>query len=135
IVNLILTHTSSSKFLHLLQLLTSYLLSHIFFFQYSAAHLNLHSFPTRRSSDLDLMPVRKFSAMFSIEYFSEEALAPARIRARRSDRKSTRLNSSHGSISYAVFCLKKKKFKCGSNTIVEDTVRDHFLMCRDEGGS
>src|SRR5699024_12448152 len=28
---------------------------------------------------------------------------------RRSDRKSTRLNSSHVSISYAVFCLKKKK--------------------------
>src|SRR5207245_11295189 len=27
----------------------------------------------------------------------------------RADRKSTRLNSSHGSISYAVFCLKKKK--------------------------
>src|SRR5207245_7266784 len=27
----------------------------------------------------------------------------------RGDRKSTRLNSSHGSISYAVFCLKKKK--------------------------
>src|SRR6266542_4280972 len=27
---------------------------------------------------------------------------------RRQDRKSTRLNSSHGSISYAVFCLKKK---------------------------
>src|SRR5207245_8876220 len=27
----------------------------------------------------------------------------------RTDRKSTRLNSSHGSISYAVFCLKKKK--------------------------
>src|SRR5207245_11460440 len=30
-------------------------------------------------------------------------------RAGTSDRKSTRLNSSHGSISYAVFCLKKKK--------------------------
>src|SRR5207245_6777141 len=29
--------------------------------------------------------------------------------ARFKDRKSTRLNSSHGSISYAVFCLKKKK--------------------------
>src|SRR5438128_5105129 len=29
----------------------------------------------------------------------------------RADRKSTRLNSSHGSISYAVFCLKKKKNK------------------------
>src|SRR5207245_4258922 len=33
------------------------------------------------------------------------------------DRKSTRLNSSHGSISYAVFCLKKKKQKtCTSQT-------------------
>src|SRR3712207_8562946 len=30
-------------------------------------------------------------------------------RARRRDRKSTRLNSSHANISYAVFCLKKKK--------------------------
>src|SRR2546429_5632219 len=28
------------------------------------------------------------------------------------DRKSTRLNSSHGYISYAVFCLKKKKSTC-----------------------
>src|SRR5687768_18080813 len=32
-------------------------------------------------------------------------------RRRRRDRKSTRLNSSHGYISYAVFCLKKKKKK------------------------
>src|SRR5687768_18090881 len=32
-------------------------------------------------------------------------------RGRRTDRKSTRLNSSHGYISYAVFCLKKKKKK------------------------
>src|SRR3712207_7352815 len=31
--------------------------------------------------------------------------------ARRADRKSTRLNSSHANISYAVFCLKKKKHK------------------------
>src|SRR3712207_7298512 len=30
-------------------------------------------------------------------------------RHRRRDRKSTRLNSSHANISYAVFCLKKKK--------------------------
>src|SRR5687768_18198607 len=30
------------------------------------------------------------------------------------DRKSTRLNSSHGYISYAVFCLKKKKTRYGS---------------------
>src|SRR5438067_3101900 len=35
----------------------------------------------------------------------------ARGTARTSDRKSTRLNSSHVSISYAVFCLKKKKKK------------------------
>src|SRR3712207_7640981 len=32
----------------------------------------------------------------------------ARARRRRRDRKSTRLNSSHANISYAVFCLKKK---------------------------
>src|SRR5438309_5493219 len=32
-------------------------------------------------------------------------------RADEQDRKSTRLNSSHSSISYAVFCLKKKKNK------------------------
>src|SRR3989449_5615654 len=38
-----------------------------------------------------------------------------RARARK-DRKSTRLNSSHGYISYAVFCLKKKKNKTPPNT-------------------
>src|SRR3712207_6889654 len=32
-------------------------------------------------------------------------------RARHPDRKSTRLNSSHANISYAVFCLKKKKLR------------------------
>src|SRR3712207_8469668 len=32
------------------------------------------------------------------------------------DRKSTRLNSSHANISYAVFCLKKKKSACGDLT-------------------
>src|SRR2546430_17442597 len=31
-----------------------------------------------------------------------------------SDRKSTRLNSSHSQISYAVFCLKKKKLQSGA---------------------
>src|SRR2546429_5479711 len=35
-------------------------------------------------------------------------IGPASVRG---DRKSTRLNSSHGYISYAVFCLKKKKTK------------------------
>src|SRR5690625_5899529 len=36
-------------------------------------------------------------------------LAPHRLSRRDGDRKSTRLNSSHVAISYAVFCLKKKK--------------------------
>src|SRR3712207_9008511 len=34
---------------------------------------------------------------------------PAAARRARADRKSTRLNSSHANISYAAFCLKKKK--------------------------
>src|SRR5256884_1077594 len=42
--------------------------------------------------------------------------------AARRDRKSTRLNSSHGYISYAVFCLKKKK------SLVVDV---HGLVARD----
>src|SRR5256884_5844598 len=37
-----------------------------------------------------------------------------------SDRKSTRLNSSHGYISYAVFCLKKKK---KSNTLLNKQIQ------------
>src|SRR2546427_8859952 len=36
------------------------------------------------------------------------------------DRKSTRLNSSHSQISYAVFCLKKKKKMNKNNTYNED---------------
>src|SRR5256885_3377787 len=43
-----------------------------------------------------------------------------RERARRRDRKSTRLNSSHLVISYAVFCLKKKKEKRVHNCRIED---------------
>src|SRR2546429_2499111 len=41
---------------------------------------------------------------------SEVLLRWQQARAFREDRKSTRLNSSHGYISYAVFCLKKKKY-------------------------
>src|SRR5258707_7267654 len=37
------------------------------------------------------------------------AASPAPDTSPRQDRKSTRLNSSHANISYAVFCLKKKK--------------------------
>src|SRR5438309_8347482 len=49
--------------------------------------------------------------MFADAYGPAQAdLVPEAI-GTRSDRKSTRLNSSHSSISYAVFCLKKKKDK------------------------
>ena len=40
---------------------------------------------------------------------SEKSLNTLELFMTDEDRKSTRLNSSHGSISYAVFCLKKKK--------------------------
>src|SRR5262245_64566442 len=45
------------------------------------------------------------------------------------DRKSTRLNSSHLGISYAVFCLKKKKKKIKySNNTYEDTVNTSIAI-------
>src|SRR5437868_10599863 len=43
----------------------------------------------------------------------------------RRDRKSTRLNSSHVSISYAVFCLKKKRFQTPSFYLHLTTSRPH----------
>src|SRR5258708_31541089 len=44
---------------------------------------------------------------------------PRRLHGNAEDRKSTRLNSSHQIISYAVFCLKKKKEKTSQNTTKE----------------
>src|SRR5438128_5015047 len=73
-----------------------------FFFYISGVLRVLHSFPTRRSSDL---------ARSSGSRPGRGGAASRRSRslpAGQPDRKSTRLNSSHGSISYAVFCLKKK---------------------------
>src|SRR5437764_10240747 len=87
-----------------------------FFIQSYADPRDLHSFPTRRSSDLEdlavliddvdrrhhvRMPDARGEARFVDEHVDERAIA--------GDRKSTRLNSSHRCISYAVFCLKKKK--------------------------
>src|SRR2546422_2996378 len=43
--------------------------------------------------------------------------AAQRVDVVHRDRKSTRLNSSHGYISYAVFCLKKKKSEYRASTI------------------
>src|SRR5205809_5562592 len=62
-------------------------------------------------------------------------LAVARSGAGRAkaprDRKSTRLNSSHGYISYAVFCLKKKKKKQnGTTTIKHRTHHPSILRLR-----
>src|SRR5437870_9073236 len=41
----------------------------------------------------------------------------------RQDRKSTRLNSSHVAISYAVFCLKKKKIRTFAHHIEKEVLR------------
>src|SRR5437899_4108385 len=48
-----------------------------------------------------------------------EALGPARVEqaTEATDRKSTRLNSSHLGISYAVFCLKKKRMRRVRDTV------------------
>src|SRR5437764_9619018 len=71
-------------------------------------HRDLHSFPTRRSSDLggyDVIPAHRDLAGAEVEMVELEH------RESRLDRKSTRLNSSHRCISYAVFCLKKKNIE------------------------
>src|SRR5580698_10946207 len=44
----------------------------------------------------------------------------------REDRKSTRLNSSHMSISYAVFCLKKKKKKKKNIYVINKTKKNKY---------
>src|SRR5437867_8456827 len=54
----------------------------------------------------------RFRNLLEWEHASAPAiqqLLQAAVRLRTADRKSTRLNSSHRTISYAVFCLKKKK--------------------------
>src|SRR2546430_6348291 len=58
------------------------------------------------------MLVTKFSYFTLILLESAASNSHSRVSMpRRADRKSTRLNSSHSQISYAVFCLKKKKKK------------------------
>src|SRR5205085_12244368 len=86
---------------------------------------HLHSFPTRRSSDLEAAHRpghhQKRQAYDQRRDVRVEDRRPCAVIARGDgrlracaaaqllDRKSTRLNSSHSQISYAVFCLKKKK--------------------------
>src|SRR5205085_8916118 len=61
---------------------------------------------------------------------------PAAREPRRRDRKSTRLNSSHSQISYAVFCLKKKKldkkllaFRRRLDALIQTTRYMHYMIC------
>src|SRR5690606_41596523 len=85
-----------------------------------------HSFPTRRSSDLERATimyadldqstalVENHHWYFAAEVYKTFLYAATRLANNAGgtvvgDRKSTRLNSSHVKISYAVFCLKKKK--------------------------
>src|SRR2546422_2907420 len=86
-------------------------------------------FPSRRSSDLkqlfELERLGEIVVRASVEpahhifrcvarcEHQDRCLAPLapQLGGDLQDRKSTRLNSSHGYISYAVFCLKKKKNK------------------------
>src|SRR5690606_41750728 len=105
-------------------------LSYIVPIQCNGDRRALHSFPTRRSSDLvdhveDRIRVRDALPERREQRRREEHAAEIRQRRqherrddrdvverfredRVEDRKSTRLNSSHVKISYAVFCLKKK---------------------------
>src|SRR2546422_2932857 len=50
---------------------------------------------------------------------------------RESDRKSTRLNSSHGYISYAVFCLKKKKVQYCASIVTVIRLDCHNCIASD----
>src|SRR5438477_4539457 len=84
-------------------------------------HRHLLSFPTRRSSDLGLPQVGGVLLIFA-DHLSDlarhlrqlmskvDSSLVKKIAQAIRDRRSTRLNSSHMSISYAVFCLKKKKY-------------------------
>src|SRR5437762_7857123 len=95
----------------------------------ATTHQDLHSFPTRRSSDLhlDIFVNGKHVTVpalvgiyangdttqggFFVELHTHDSSGIMHLEAPKRDRKSTRLNSSHRCISYAVFCLKKKKKK------------------------
>src|SRR5438445_9681681 len=71
-----------------------------------------HSFPTRRSSDLLLLPpilITGIATPIALASIPVSYDAGIEAKAIGGDRKSKRLNSSHANISYAVFCLKKKK--------------------------
>src|SRR5690349_24082906 len=93
------------------------------FYHSSRNHRDLPSFPTRRSSDLSMGIGRRRGRRAVHDRAGGVTERRGQVRRHRQprrnagshprgdakDRKSTRLNSSHVEISYAVFCLKKKK--------------------------
>src|SRR5699024_12285112 len=90
------------------------LLSSLLFFHSLGPHRHPHSFPTRRSSDLYRVGVAQQQTAYNQpphpSFYLASDIDWSRVEVPEiiQDRKSTRLNSSHVSISYAVFCLKKK---------------------------
>src|SRR5205809_6012634 len=71
-----------------------------------------------------VLPLRELVALHHLVLLDFVAVLGAHILLLQActDRKSTRLNSSHGYISYAVFCLKKKK-----NNITNKTINQYTL--------
>src|SRR5438876_8297840 len=75
------------------------------------------------------IPRRTYSFQIFEKVGSRRAQAIAKVGlADFLDRKSTRLNSSHPSISYAVFCLKKKKREPYRNRILEQILQRHKIV-------
>src|SRR5438876_4241854 len=95
----------------------------VVFFESSRHHRDLHSFPTRRTSDL-VSPLPEAQPGPGGPQRKDLSTPPGRATTGRSrqilDRKSTRLNSSHPSISYAVLRLKQKKYINTPNSLPQD---------------
>src|SRR5690625_7083313 len=83
-------------------------LSSCLLLQHYAVHLDINSFPTRRSSDLKEQSEDLFMKKLMINGGKKLSGRVTISDAKNRDRKSTRLNSSHVATSYAVFCSKKK---------------------------
>src|SRR5258708_21202290 len=76
----------------------------------------------------DALPISGFHPLGPMSQTSKMALPSFAEPSMQLDRKSTRLNSSHQIISYAVFCLKKKKNrKCRQRKV--DSRGLHALRC------
>src|SRR5256886_9266613 len=85
---------------------------YFFFRAGEAVHVDLSA---RRARQRGLKSIARFGRPVQLqEQFAQEFISWF-FDVGRTDRKSTRLNSSHSQISYAVFCLKKKKMPSCTN--------------------